>query len=82
MMAETVILTVLSEPAIGIGQARTEGLFMMRNLGAEQERLQVRFPLSFWDGRSDGFFSYPEIQDFRVSVDGQALNWRRITAPA
>jgi hypothetical protein len=82
MVAETVTLVVLPVPSSGsIGQAKTEAVFIMHNLGTVEERMDVRFPLSFWDGRSDGFFNYPEIQDFRVSVDGRSLATTRITSP-
>lgn len=73
MVAETVTLTVMDAR-----RAQARAVFTMRNLGDAEERMDVRFPLTFWDGSSDGFFNCPEIEDFQVSVDGQATETRRI----
>lgn len=79
MLAETVTLTVLSRPSPRYpGQAKTEAVFMMRNLGAAEETMQVRFPLTFWDNQSDGFGNYPEIPDIQVQVDGKTIPTQRI----
>ena len=34
--------------------------------------MQARFPLSFSDGGSDGYFEFPEIPSISVKVDGQS----------
>src|SRR5690349_13754199 len=69
MLAESVYLTVLSTPLPQyLGQAKTEAIFLMRNLGTAQERMQVRFPLTFWNNSSDGFGRYPEIRDIQILV--------------
>jgi hypothetical protein len=81
MVAETVALTVLSTPAANfLGQAKTEAVFMMRNLGAVDETLEVRFPLTFWDNQSDGFGNFPEISDIQIQVNGQTVRTRRLEA--
>ncbi len=78
MVAETVKMIVLSRPADGrIGQAKTEAVFMMRNLGSTEERMEVRFPLTFWNNYSDGFGNYPEIGDIQIEVDGRSVSTRR-----
>lgn len=82
MVAETVTLTVLENvPESSLGQAATHAVFTMRNMGSAEERMEARFPLTFWDGRSDGFFNYPEIQDLRVRVNGAVVETHRITTP-
>ncbi|RME05795.1 MAG: hypothetical protein D6803_08125, partial [Anaerolineae bacterium] len=65
MEAETVTMKLASDG----NSARVEAVFHMRNLGSAEESMQARFPLSFWDGSSDGYFNCPEIGDLRVFVD-------------
>lgn len=75
MMAETVLIEVqTSAPAYSLGQAKVTAGFAMRNLGSEAESMAVRFPISV----NDGFFSYPEISDLRITVDGKSASTRRI----
>ena len=51
MMAETVLLTVSKDPVDPLGAiARTDATFTMRNLGSVEEKMQVRFPLTFFNG--------------------------------
>jgi hypothetical protein len=76
MMAETVTMTLASAGDL----AQVRAVFTMRNLGNQPESMAVRFPLSFWNGASDGFFNCPENTDLRVSVDGQQVPTRRITS--
>jgi hypothetical protein len=88
MMSETVVLDVRagaanidstncyrpsSAPETRPARAQVEATFQMRNLGNSEERMAVRFPLSFWDDRSDGYSRYPEITDVKVEVDGQPV---------
>ena len=82
MMAETVTLTVSQDPADEKSAvAETRAVFTMRNLGTAEERMAVRFPLSFFDGSSDGFFNYPELPSITVHVDGKAVPTRREMQP-
>lgn len=82
MAAETVLLTVAKDPADSEGAiARTEATFTMRNLGSAEEKMQVRFPLTFFNGSSDGFGNFPEIADMAVRVNGKAVSTRRELQP-
>ena len=84
MMSETVVLDVRagaaqvnpqncyspsSSPASRPARAQVEATFQMRNLGSAEERMAVRFPLSFWNGE----FQFPEIADLKVEVDGRPV---------
>lgn len=82
MVAETVTLTISKHPinpqrAI----AKTEAVFTMRNLGTEAETMAVRFPLSFFNGNSDGYGGFPEIGSIAVKVDGKSVPTRREVQP-
>lgn len=82
MVAETVTLTISKHPinpqrAI----AKTEAVFTMRNLGTEAETMAVRFPLSFFNGNSDGYGGFPEIVSITVKVDGKSVPTRREVQP-
>jgi hypothetical protein len=82
MMAETVTMTILDRvPESQLGQAATQAVFTMRNLGDTREQMEVRFPLTFWNGQSDGFFNYPEIRDFQAIVNGNVAGTRRVKTP-
>jgi hypothetical protein len=82
MVAETVTLTVSEDPADKNGAvAETRAVFNMRNLGTTEESMAVRFPLSFFNGASDGFFNYPEIPSIAVKVDGKSVSTRRELQP-
>lgn len=79
MVAETVTLTVLPNPAPEfLGQARTEAIFTMRNLGTETETMQARFPLTFPGFVGDPAKGNQEIKDFRVFVDGKSVQTTNI----
>ena len=73
MVDEKVVITVQEEDINDMGLARVWAEFHMMNLGNTQERLMVRFPISY----SDGFSSYPEIEDLMVYVDNISVS----TAP-
>lgn len=78
MVTETVTLTVAQDPADENGAvAKTEAVFTMRNLGTVEEKMHVRFPLSFFNGNSDGFGSFPEITTVAVKVNGTSVPTRR-----
>jgi hypothetical protein len=82
MLAETVVIKLLDRhPEQIAGQARVSASFTMRNLGSVDERLTVRFPLSFFDGRSNGFGEYPTITDLQVRMQGRSVSPRRIEIP-
>jgi hypothetical protein len=50
--------------------AQVNGIFTMRNRGAADESMQVRFPLADPGGMGSGFFTYPEVLNFSASMDG------------
>ena len=82
MLAETVTLAVQPKSSSGsAGQVEVTAEFQMRNLGSTAEQMAVRFPLTFFDGASDGFFRYPEIEDLAVQVDDRATGTRRVLEP-
>ena len=82
MVSETVILTISADPADKDGAiAKTDASFTMRNLGAETETMAVRFPLSFFNGNSDGYGGFPEIASINVKVDGKSVSTRREVQP-
>ena len=83
MVSEIVTLDV-KEKSAGrwLGQAKVTAEFQMRNLGSAEERMEVRFPLTFWNGFSDGFGEYLEISDLTVEVDGRKVSTLRISTPA
>lgn len=78
MMAETVTLEIAPHPSNPQSAiAKTTAIFTMRNLGANEEKMQARFPLSFFDGNSDGFGRFPEIGAITVKIDGRSVATRR-----
>ena len=78
MLAETVTLTVSEELAeYQTMLAKTEAVFTMRNLGAEQEKMPVRFPLSFFDES----YQFAELEGIEVLVDGKGVETRREIQP-
>ena len=82
MMAETVTLTISKDPTDSRESvAKTEAVFTMRNLGAAEEKMQVRFPLSFFNGNSDGFGNFPEINSILVKIDGKTAQTKRESQP-
>lgn len=82
MVAEMVTLTVSQDPADENGAvAETRAVFTMRNLGTVEEKMNVRFPLSFFNGNSDGFGDFPEIDSVAVKVNGKSVSTRREIQP-
>lgn len=81
MVSETVTLSVKEKaPAGSLGQAAVSAVFQMQNQGGTEERMEVRFPLTFYTGLpSGGPEEYPEIKDIKVKVDGQNVPARRVT---
>jgi hypothetical protein len=70
MAAEKVVLEVMDDgQEQGLGKAHVTADFIMANLGSEAETMQVRFPISANNGRSD----YPEITGVVVKVDGKTV---------
>ena len=83
MVSETVILNISQDPADREGAvADTIATFTMRNLGTDHERMQARFPLSFFNGNSDGFGNFPEIPQITVKINGKPANTQRVMQPA
>ena len=83
MVSETVILNISQDPADSQGAiADTIATFSMRNLGAAEEKMQARFPLSFVNGNSDGFGNFPEIPQIGVKVNGVPVSTQRVMQPA
>ncbi len=82
MVAETVTLTVSKDTTNAQKAiAKTEAVFIMRNLGLAEEKMQVRFPLSFFNGSSDGYGNFPEIPSIDVKVDGETVQTKRENQP-
>ncbi|MFN8381188.1 MAG: hypothetical protein U0V02_04575 [Anaerolineales bacterium] len=82
MVAETVTLDISKDPADSQESiAKTEAVFTMRNLGTVEENMQVRFPLSFFNGSSDGRGNFPEIPSVAVKVDGRSIQTKRENLP-
>ncbi|MBL8099116.1 MAG: hypothetical protein JNK81_08025 [Anaerolineales bacterium] len=82
MVFETVTLTISKHPSNPQrAMAKTEAIFTMRNLGATEEKMAVRFPLSFFNGDSDGYGNFPEINSIIVKVDGKIVSTRREIQP-
>ena len=61
--------------------ARVHATFIMFNQGNSAETLKVLFPLNNIDGGGDGFFSSPEIQNLKIWVEHQPIDWVEITTP-
>lgn len=82
LLDETVVLELLTKSGSTSdqppAQARTSATFILRNLSTQPEKMAVRFPLTFWNGVNDGFFRFPEIQDFQAFVDGKPVRTRRV----
>jgi hypothetical protein len=82
MVAEVVTLTISKHPSNPQQAiAKTEAVFTMRNLGTTEEKMAVRFPLSFFNGNSDGYGGFPEIASISVKVDGKSVSTRREVQP-
>ena len=80
MASEQVTLTVAMNREGEKPRARTEAIFQMRNLGTIEERMDVRFPLTY--GEAVYYTEmFPEIQDIQVRVDGKAVSTFRTDAP-
>lgn len=78
MVSENVLIEVSgdTEPK-SLGEARVTASFIMRNLGASDESMAARFPISV----NDGFFNYPEITDLKIKVNGNQVSYRRANYP-
>jgi tetratricopeptide (TPR) repeat protein len=80
MMSETVIFDVLEKSASKWpAQAKVSAQFQMRNLGSAQEQMEARFPLSYWNGESDGFGNFPQINGIQIQVNGTTVPTHKIT---
>lgn len=82
MLSESVLIDVQSNTPTGsLGQARVTAQFTMQNLGEIDEKLAVRFPLTFISGGDNGFGSHPEIKDFSAKVNDRQVLTRRVSIP-
>ena len=78
MVAETVLIDVKDDREPGsLGTADVTADFTMRNLGEQDERMAVRFPVSGNDGRDQ----YPSLTGLVVKVDGKQVSTRRTSYP-
>ncbi|RPI96909.1 MAG: hypothetical protein EHM40_00060 [Chloroflexi bacterium] len=78
MAAETVVIEVQRDITQGsLGRAHVTADFTMQNLGAADERMAVRFPISGNDGRG----SYPELTNLQIQVNGKPVKHRRASYP-
>lgn len=83
MLAEEVTLDIRpiqdgSQPgrlAGGQAEAEVRAVFLMRNLGQEDEEMMVRFPLQ----APTGFFDLAQVEEFSAGVAGQAVETSTIT---
>jgi tetratricopeptide (TPR) repeat protein len=70
MENEKVVLEVMDDgQEEGLGKAHVTADFIMRNLGAEEETMQVRFPIS----ANNGWGGLPEITGVVVKVNGRTV---------
>jgi len=73
MVSETVRILIegdIAEDSRGLAYVTAD--FSMQNTGNQTETMDVRFPIS----SNDGFFRYPRITDFRVTVnDAPVETW-------
>jgi hypothetical protein len=82
MLSEDVLIEVQSSTPTGsLGQARVTAQFTMQNLGDTEEKLAVRFPLTFMGGGDNGYGSYPEIKEFSAWVNDRQVLVRRVSVP-
>ena len=79
MLSEEVLIDVLGRaPQSSLGQARVTARFTMLNLGDQDERMPVRFPLTFF-GQSPGDpVPSSELKDVKVKVNGRPTATRRV----
>ena len=80
-MQSEVVTMRLSSGGNNSEKAATTAAFVMRNVGSTEETIEVRFPLSYGEAL---YYSnlYPEINDFKVEVDGLPVSSTRTTSIA
>jgi hypothetical protein len=80
MSSERVVIDVQLRPGAGNAQrglvdsaslGRVTAVFTMTNPGPVNETMMTRFPLG---GANDGFYDYPLVQGFAVSVNGKPVS--------
>ena len=86
MISEEVIIDVqpdllpATQNAWGVSDwAKVTASFQMQNTGTKIEKMDVRFPLMIPSGSGDGFGNQPELEGFRVEVDGKFLDYKETT---
>lgn len=78
MVSEQVLIEVNRDTVkASLGSAHISANFVMRNLGAAEESMAVRFPITANDGRGQ----YPEITNIVIKVDGQKVATRQADYP-
>jgi hypothetical protein len=78
MVAEAVVIDVRKDTTPqGLGHARVTADFTMHNLGAADESMAVRFPISGNNGRGE----YPEIGNLLITVNNDRVQYRRASYP-
>ena len=70
-----------AETPVDCVNARVVVLFAMSNRTETAETLQVLFPLNNTEGVGDWAWSNPEIQNLRISVNDQPVEWAVKTTP-
>jgi hypothetical protein len=86
MISEEVIIDVQPDLLPMMGNtwgvndwAKVTASFQMQNTGTKIEKMDVRFPLMIPSGSGDGFGNQPELEGFRVEVDGKFLDYKETT---
>jgi cytochrome c-type biogenesis protein CcmH/NrfG len=83
MVKERVVIDVLrvKGPVDGLPIANVIATFTMRNNGTKAESMQVLFPLTDPSGVDDGFGIYPEIDTYKVRVNGREVKTTIVETP-
>lgn len=76
MVAETVLIEIVPPGGVHI---RAD--FTLRNQGAAEERMAVRFPLEDTAFPASAHVGPVQVQNLAVAIGGQAVPWREIEEP-
>jgi hypothetical protein len=80
MVAENVLM-VVKETSADVYIIEVNAYFVMRNLGAIDEQMQVRFPLENISGIGDGWGEHPEVRNFQARVNQSQVPTKIIQEP-
>ncbi|MCE1255014.1 MAG: hypothetical protein LWX83_15890 [Anaerolineae bacterium] len=72
MLAENVLMVLKPGPS-GTYVAEVSADFAMKNMGENDEKMMVRFPLEDVSGIGDGFLGHPTVKNFKVQVNRQSV---------